>query len=258
MKVVILAGGFGTRLGNITDYIPKPMVRIGGKPIIWHIMKIYSKYGFNDFVVCLGYKQEVIKEYFYNYNVFSSDFMIHLDSKKTKILKPQDKIDWKVTLVDTGENALKGARIKKIEKYLDDGINMFTYGDGLADINIKQLVKFHRSHKKILTISGVYPPSRFGEMVVRGSRLLSFKEKPQISSGLINGGFCVFDKGLLKYLKDDDDCDLEDGVFEKLAEMGQVMVYKHLRSWACIDTEQELRYLNKMWDEKKAFWKTWK
>ncbi|OGM04426.1 glucose-1-phosphate cytidylyltransferase [Candidatus Woesebacteria bacterium RIFCSPHIGHO2_12_FULL_42_9] len=257
MKVVIFAGGLGTRLSSITDYIPKPMVRIGGKPILWHIMKIYSTYGFNDFILCLGYKQEVIKEYFYNYNFWSADFEINLNSKKIKILNSYEKTDWEITLVDTGANALKGARLKKVEKYLDDGPNMFTYGDGVADIDIKELVKFHRSHKKILTITGVNPPSRFGEMMTEGSRVISFKEKPQISSGLINGGFCVFNRNLLKYLTKDDNCDLEDRVFEKLASRGQVMVYKHLKNWGCIDTEQELRYLNNTWDENKAFWKVW-
>jgi len=258
MKVVILAGGLGSRLGNLTDFVPKPMVKIGEKPIIWHIMKIYSYYGFNDFVLCLGYKQEVIKEYFHQFNILSSDFTIHLGTKKIKILSPHDETDWKVTLVNTGLNALKGARIKKIEKYLDEDLNMLTYGDGVADININELVKFHRSHKKILTITGVHTPSRFGEIMSKGSKAVSFREKPQTSSGLINGGFCVFDKRLLKFLTEDDDCDLEYGAFEKLMSLGQVMVYKHLKNWGCIDTEQELRYLNKVWDEKKAFWKVWK
>lgn len=255
MKVIIFAGGLGTRLGTITDFIPKAMVQIGDKPMIWHIMKTYSHYGFKDFILCLGYKKEVIKEYFYSYNLWSTDFRIQLGNKKIKTLSSHDEVDWKVTLVDTGSNSLRGARLKKVEKYLSNDINMMTYGDGVADINIKQLVKFHRSHKKILTITGVYPPSRFGEIEANGSKVLSFREKPQIRSGLINGGFCVFDKRLFKYLSNKDDCDLEHEVFEKLASSGQAMVYKHLKNWACVDTERDLRYLNQVWNENKAFWK---
>lgn len=258
MKVIILVGGLGTRLGSTTETIPKPMVRIGGQPILWHIMKIYSHYGFNDFILCLGYKQELIKQYFHDYEFWSTDFKVHLGSGKIEVFHPHDEKKWKVTMVNTGLYSLKGLRIKLIEKYLDDGPNMLTYGDGVADINIKQLVKFHRAHKKILTITGVHPPSRFGEIMLKGSEMLSFKEKPQISSGLINGGFIVFDKGFLKYLKEDDDQDLEDGVFGKLASLGQIMVYKHLKNWECIDTERDLQYLNKIWDDNKAFWKVWK
>jgi len=258
MKVIILAGGLGTRLGSITETIPKPMVRIGGQPILWHIMKIYSHFGFNDFVLCLGYKQEVIKQYFHDYNFWSTDFKVHLGTGKIKTFTPHSEKKWKITMVNTGVSSLKGARIKLIEKYLDPGINMMTYGDGVADIDIKKLLKFHRSHKKILTITGVYPPSRFGEIKLNGNKMVSFNEKPQISSGLINGGFIVFDKKFLKYLKEDDDQDLEGGVFTRLASQGQVMVYKHLKNWGCIDTERDLQYLNKIWDQGKAFWKVWK
>jgi len=257
MKVVIFAGGLGTRLGSVTDLLPKPMAKIGGKPIIWHIMKIYSHYGFNDFVLCLGYKQEVIKDYFINYDTANNDFAIDLDTKKIKILNHHNEANWKVTLVDTGPVALRGARLKKVEKYLDNGVNMFTYGDGVADINIKELVVFHKAHKKFLTISGVRPPSRFGEMSFDGDKVTSFVEKPQVSSGLINGGFCVFDKKLLKYLKRDDNCDLED-LFTKLAPRGEIQVYKHTKNWECVDTERDLQHLNKIWDENKAFWKVWK
>lgn len=259
MKVVILAGGFGTRLGHITDVMPKPMVRIGDKPIIWHIMKIYSSYGFKDFILCLGYKQEDIKAYFHNYNIHANDFTVHLGTKKTKIHTKHDESDWNITLVDTGLNTLKGARIKRIEKYLDDGLNLLTYGDGVADINIKDLLKFHKSHNKILTITGVRPPSRFGEIIEKDSKVISFKEKPQTTKGLINGGFCVFDKkGLCKHLREDEDCDLEYEIFEKLASLGQVMVYKNVNNWECVDNERDLNHLNKLWSDKKAFWKIWK
>ena len=258
MKVIILAGGLGTRLGNITEEIPKPMVKIGDKPIIWHIMKIYSHYGYKDFIISLGYKQEVIKEFFHNYNVHANDYTIHLGTKKLDILNTHDEMDWKVSLVDTGLNALKGARLKKLEKYLDDDINMMTYGDGVADIDINKLIKFHKSHGKMLTITGVRPPSRFGEIIEKKSKLTMFKEKPQSSTGLISGGFFVFNKKLLKYLNENDDCDLEYGVFEKLAKIGQIMVYKHTGQWECVDTERDLRHLNKLWAEERAFWKKWK
>ncbi|RJO59336.1 glucose-1-phosphate cytidylyltransferase [Candidatus Parcubacteria bacterium] len=258
MKVIILAGGFGTRLGSITETIPKPMVPIGGKPIIWHIMKIYSSYGFKDFVLSLGYKQEIIKEYFHHYHIRANDFKINLGSKKVDLLNTHDEIDWNITLVDTGLNALKGARVKKIEKYLDDDINLMTYGDGVADIDLNELVKFHKAHGKILTVTGVHPPARFGEIVEKESKLISFKEKPQSSVGLINGGFFVFDKRLFNYLSADDQCDLEYETFEKLVPLGEVMVFKHLKNWECVDTERDLKHLDKLWSEGNAFWKFWK
>lgn len=258
MKVIILAGGYGTRLGAITEALPKPMVPIGEKPIIWHIMKMYSHYGYKDFVLSLGYKQELIKEYFYNYNIRSSDFSIHLGTKKMQDYNGHDEMDWNVTLIDTGLNTLKGARLKRLEKYLADDINMLTYGDGVADINIDELVKFHKAHGKMLTVTGVHPPARFGEIIEDHGKLVSFKEKPQSSVGLINGGFFVFDKRLFNYLREDEDCDLEYETFEKLVPLGEVMVYKHLGNWECIDTERDLKHLNKLWGEGNAFWKTWR
>ena len=236
MKTIILAGGYGTRLGDITKKMPKPMVRIGNKPIIWHIMKTYSQYNHKDFILSLGYKQKEIREYFNSHH----------------------EPGWKVSLVNTGLNTLKGARIKRLEKYLDDDLTMATYGDGVANINIDELVKFHKSHGKILTITGVCPPARFGEIIEKDSKVISFREKPQSLVGLINGGFFVFDKRLLKHLTEDENCDLEREVFEKLAKSGEVMVYKHSGEWACVDTERDLKHLNKLWAEKKAFWKTWK
>ncbi len=257
MKVIILAGGLGTRLGNITELLPKPMVPIGEKPIVWHIMKIYSHFGYKDFILSLGYKQEVVKEYFHNYHIRANDFNIHLGSKKIDVLNSHDEMDWHVSLVDTGLNTLKGARLKRLEKYLDDDVNMFTYGDGVADIDINKLVKFHKSHGKILTITGVRPPSRFGEIIEKASRLASFKEKPQSSMGLINGGFAVFDKRLLDHLSEDENCDLEYETFEKLVPLGEVMVHKHLKNWECVDTERDLRHLNKIWAETKELEKVW-
>jgi len=258
MKVIILAGGFGTRLGTISELTPKPMVRIGDRPIIWHIMKMYSHYGYKDFVLSLGYKQELIKEYFHNYHFCATDFSINLGTKKVETLNSHDEMDWKITMVDTGLNTLKGARLKRVEKYLDDDVNMVTYGDGVADIDIQELVKFHKSHGKILTISGVHPPARFGEIMETDGKLMDFKEKPQSSVGLINGGFFIFDKRLFQYLREDEDCDLEYETFEKLVPLGEVMVFKGIRNWECVDTERDLNHLNKVWGEGKAFWKTWK
>lgn len=256
VKVIVLAGGYGTRLGNITEAIPKPMVRIGQKPILWHVMKIYSSYGYRDFIISLGYKAEVIKEYFRNYDIYSTDFTISLGDGRLSNHNSHDETDWNVTLMDTGLNTLKGARIKRVEPYLDD-TNMVTYGDGVADINIKELVEFHKSHNKIVTLSGVYPPSRFGEIIEDDGKLISFEEKPQTSAGLINGGFMVFERRLLDYLSQDEDCDLEYGPFNILAEKGEIMVYKHSGLWECVDTERDLIHLNKLWNAKKAFWKVW-
>lgn len=256
MKTIILAGGYGTRLGNITEAIPKPMVKIGNKPILWHIMKIYASYGYKDFIISLGYKAEVIKEYFYNYNIYNNDYSINLATKKIIQHNNHDEADWNVTLVDTGVDTLKGARIKRLEKYLDD-VNMVTYGDGVSDINIKELVKFHKSHDKIITVSGVYPPARFGEINEENGKLISFEEKPQASKGMINGGFMVFDKKLLNYLSKDVKCDLEYGPFNKLAKDEEIMVYKHDGNWECVDHERDLKHLNQLWNSNNAFWKVW-
>lgn len=192
MKVIILAGGWGSRLGRRTELIPKPMVKIGKKPILWHIMKIYSYYGYNDFIICLGVKGDVIKDYFYHYNIKNNDFTINLSNGNIKFHNQQNDTNWSVSLIDTGLNTLKGGRIKRIEKYLDPDMNILTYGDGVTDININKLVEFHKSHKKILTITGVHAPSRFREIIEKEGKVLSFKEKPQTSTGLINGGFMVF------------------------------------------------------------------
>ena len=187
MKVIILAGGWGTRLEGEYERIPKPMIPIGNRPILWHIMKIYSHYGFNEFIICLGVKADVIKNYFYNYEVINSDFTIDLSTGNIEYIVNHKEKPWKVTLVDTGLNTLKGGRIKRIEKHLKSNINMLTYGDGVADIDIKNLVKFHKSHGKIITISGVRPPSRFGELIEKDGKVELFQEKPQTSQGLING-----------------------------------------------------------------------
>lgn len=257
MKLVILAGGFGTRLGEKTLVIPKPMVQVGEKPILWHIMKSYSYYGINDFVICLGYMGAVIKDYFANYKSKSSDFTVDLEDSSIEFHSNHEELNWKVTLVDTGLNTLKGGRIKRIEKYLDDEVNLLTYGDGVSDINISELIDFHKKHGKMITISGVHPPARFGELIVNGDELVSFEEKPQTSQGLINGGFMVFNKEMLEYLSADEKCDFEVGALEKLAKEGKVAVYKHEGMWACMDHERDAAYLNKIWRENNAFWKVW-
>jgi glucose-1-phosphate cytidylyltransferase len=257
MKLIILAGGFGTRLGDITSLIPKPMVEIGGKPILWHIMKTYSYYGIKEFIICLGYKSDVIKEYFLNYETRNCDFTISLNDRSIDFHTTHDELDWKVTLVDTGLDAQKGARLKKIERYLEDDINLLTYGDGLANININTLIDFHIKVGRMVTISGVHPPARFGELNAEGDILASFEEKAQTSQGLINGGYMVFNKELLGYLSQEDNCDLEYGIFEKLAELGKIAVYKHEGYWACMDNERDVYNLNKLWKNNQAFWKVW-
>jgi len=258
MKVIILAGGWGTRLGQQVEVIPKPMVPIGSKPILWHIMKIYSHYGLDEFVICLGVKAEVIRSYFYQYEIINSDFTIDMSSGDIKYYNTHNENNWKVTLVDTGLDTLKGGRIKRVEKYLDSEVNMLTYGDGLADIDLNKLLEFHKSHNKIVTVTGVHRPSRFGELVEESGQVRSFTEKPQFSGGLVSGGFMVFNKEMLNYLTEDEDCDFEIGPLERLAENGQVMVYKHEGNWYCMDHERDMVYLNELWRENKAFWKIWK
>lgn len=257
MKVVILAGGWGTRLGHLAELIPKPMVKIGNKPILWHIMKIYSYYGFNEFIICLGVKGEIIKDYFSNFDIRNKDFTVDLSLGKIEYHNNQEETHWKVTLVDTGLNTLKGGRIKRVEQYLDPKMNMLTYGDGVANINVKQLIDFHKSHDKTITITGVYPPSRFGELNEKNGKVLKFQEKPQTSIGLINGGFMVFNNNLLNYLTSDKDCDFEKGALGRLSEEGEVMVYKHLGNWECMDHERDVDHLNYLWNSNNAFWKVW-
>ena len=258
MKTIILAGGWGTCMGPLAELVPKPMVAIGGKPIIWHIMKIYSYYGYNDFVIALGVKGDVIKEYFYSFESLNNDFTVNMASGEITYHNKHNESQWKVTLVDTGINTLKGGRIKKVESYLDDDINMVTYGDGLADIDINALVNFHKSHDKTVTFTGVHPSGRFGEFKEVDNRVITFQEKPNRGQAFINGGYMVFNRNLLDYLSIDKDCDLEFGIFEKLAKKGEVMVYKHEGSWECMDYECDVKYLNQLWYDGKSFWKKWR
>lgn len=259
LKVVILCGGRGARLKEETELKPKPLVEIGGRPILWHIMKIYARYNYNDFVLCLGYKGAMIKEYLYHYHFLMNDFTIKLNTKREVVFhNKNDEVDWKVTVVDTGIDTLKGARIKKVEKYIDTDMFLLTYGDGVADLNIDAVIDFHKKHGKIATLTGVRPPSRFGDLIAEQGKVLRFTEKPQASAGLINGGFFVFNRKIFDYLSEGKDCDFERGALEKLADEGQLCVYEHKGSWECMDTLRDTEYLNDLWDKNKAFWKVWK
>jgi len=256
--VVILCGGKGTRLSEETIERPKPMVEIGGKPILWHIMKHYASFGCRNFILALGYKSEYIKHFFYNYRVLSSDFTLEMHPEKEPVIHGvSDEAEWKITFVDTGLNTLKGGRIKRIEKYVNSENFHMTYGDGICDIDIKALESFHESHGKIGTVTGVHPPSRFGEMILDGDSVSHFEEKPQLSTGIINGGFFVFNKKVFNYLNEGEDCDFEFGPLQQIAEEKELNVLKYDGFWQCMDTARERDHLNKLWDQGNPPWKTW-
>ena len=260
IQTIILCGGLGTRLREETEYRPKPMVPIGGKPILWHIMKIYARFGHTDFILPLGYKGNMIKEYFYHYHLMSQDVSIRLGNHHAVSFLPVDTHeidDWTITLVDTGENTLKGGRLKRVEKYLTGKEVMVTYGDGVADIDLNKLLAFHRSHGKIATVTGVSSASQFGELQIRGDRVEHFREKPSSSDHFVSGGFYVFNNSFFTHLTEDETCDLEAGPLEELAAEGELMVYKHPGRWACMDTIRDMEYLNRIWDTNEAFWKIW-
>lgn len=259
MKVVILCGGLGTRLREETEFRPKPMIEVGGMPILWHIMKSYAHYGFKEFILCLGYKGGVIREFFYNYQFLNHDFSVHL-GKEEKFVIHDDRarLDWTVTLVDTGSVALKGARLKRVEHYIDGDEFMVAYGDSIADTDINALLLFHRSHGRQATITGVRPPSRFGELSIEARRVVAFSEKPLVSTGMINGGFMVFQRQVLAQLTTDDACDLEYGLMQSLTRKGELMVYEHQGQWECMDTYRDVIHLNKLWEDGQAFWKVWR
>jgi len=259
VPVVILCGGLGARLREETEFMPKPMVKIGNRPILWHIMKIYAQYGFTKFILCLGYKGELIKEYFYHYEVMNSDVTITLGSNNGfKAHNSHDEHDWEITLCNTGDDALKGARLKRIEKYIDADQVMVTYGDGVADIDIGQLFEYHKAHGKMATVTGVRPKFlRFGELDVREDQVIQFSEKPEYTGNYVNGGFFVFDRVLFDYLEDRDDCDLEVGALDQISRQGELIVYKHNTFWACMDTIRDVEYLNNLWNNNQALWKIW-
>lgn len=252
MKVIILAGGFGTRLSEYTDSIPKPMVSVGGKPILWHIMNTYAKFGHKDFYIALGYKAEVIKEYFLNYKVLNSDFTVDLGSGSITPHQ-QGVYDWQVTLVDTGLNSMTGGRVKRMRDFIDNEPFLLTYGDGVADIDIEALVKFHKSHGKMVTVSAVHPGARFGELEINDNVVSSFKEKPQTSQGWINGGYFVVNPEFFDLIKDDDTI-LEKEPLETVAQMGELMSYQHDGFWQCMDTKRDRDFLEELWKTSKSAW----
>ena len=245
MKVVLLAGGFGTRLAEYTETIPKPMVPIGGKPIIWHIMKSYAFYGHKDFYVALGYKAEVIKEYFLNYRALNSDFSVDLNSGKV-IPHQVDPVDWRVTLVNTGTDSMTGGRVKRMQTFIGDETFMLTYGDGVANIDLDRLLKFHRSHGKMVTVSAVRPTARFGELDIDGSRVAAFQEKPQMHDGWINGGYFVIEPAFFDFIAGDHTL-LEREPLERATAEGQLMAYCHDGFWHCMDTKRDHDLLESLW-----------
>ena len=254
-QAVILCGGLGTRLREETEFKPKPMVHIGGKPILWHIMRHYRAHGVRDFILCLGYKGEVIREYFLNFRNFGNDIQVDLSSGIVTALS-EEQTDWRVTLVDTGLGTLTGARVRKAAKFIKNERFLVTYGDGVADVDIKQLLAFHAANGKKATVTAVRPPSRFGELLLDDEAVRSFVEKPQTSTGWINGGFFVFDTAAVRTLPDREDLSLERHVLEKLAAEGQLAVFKHAGFWQCMDTYREMQILNDMWASGTAPWKT--
>ena len=259
MKVMILCGGRGTRLREHTETKPKPMVEIGDQPILWHVMKIYAHFDFTEFVLCLGYKGIIIKEHFLNYEAENSDFTVRLGQKNGTRFHgaTHSESGWEVTLADTGEDAMTGARILRAAHYLDGQTFCVTYGDGVADVDIAKLIAFHHAHGGLATVTGVRPPSRFGEMATQGSRVVSFSEKPQMGQGLINGGFFVFEPGFLDYIGDSPGCSLERDPLEHCARDGKLHVYEHQGYWQCMDTYRDWEYLEQQWQSGKASWRIW-
>ena len=252
MKTIILAGGFGTRLHEYTSSIPKPMVPVGGKPIIFHLMNFYASYGHEDFYLALGYKAEVIKEYFLNFSTLNSDFTINLQENSLKVHK-ENHLDWDVTLVDTGINSMTGGRVKRMQDFIGNETFMLTYGDGLSDVDIKKLIEFHKSHGKIATVSAVHPSARFGELDIEGNEVKSFKEKPQVTNGWINGGFFVFEPEIFNYIHDDSTV-LEQDPLEKLSSDGELMAFFHEGFWQCMDTKRDKDFLENLWNQKDTPW----
>ncbi|MBO6150213.1 MAG: glucose-1-phosphate cytidylyltransferase [Clostridium sp.] len=256
MKVVILAGGFGTRISEESYLKPKPMVEIGGQPILWHIMKYYSKFGYNDFVVCLGYKQYVVKEYFAQYFLHTADITFDLANNRMEVLHKHAE-PWKVTLVDTGLHTMTGGRIKRVREYLNEEPFLLTYGDGVSDVDLAALVKFHQSHGKIATITGVNVGQQFGIMTVDESgQIREFREKNDDDGRIVNGGFMVMNPQVFDYIEGDETV-FEKSPLENMAKDGQLMVYQHNGFWKCMDTQRDHRQLEEMWDTGNAPWKIW-
>ncbi len=257
MKAVILAGGYGTRISEESQYKPKPMIEIGGMPILWHIMKEYSFYGINDFVICAGYKQDMVKEWFNNYFIYTSDVTFDFTDGKHIILREQHSEPWKVTVVDTGNGTMTGGRIKRIQPYVEDEAFCMTYGDGVCDVNISKLIEFHKSHGKMATLTAVLQDQSKGVLDIGGDNAVrSFREKTKEDSVPINAGYMVLEPQVFDYL-DGDECVFEKEPLRKMAEEGQLMSYQHKGYWQCMDTLREKNQLEKLWKSGKAPWKVW-
>ena len=255
MKTVILAGGMGTRLAEETEVMPKPMVEIGGPPILWHIMKIYSAFGFNEFVLALGYKAEIIKSYFLNYYYLRNDFSLSVRNGDLTV-HDGDRDDWVVHLIDTGTTTQTGGRVKRLAHWIGDDTFMLTYGDGVANIDLGHLIEFHKSHGKLATVTAVRPPARFGGLSFNGNFVAEFTEKPQIGEGWINGGFFVLEPQVLDYIEGDEMI-FEREPLERLAEDEQLVAYRHDGFWQCMDTLRDLRLLEALWNSGDVPWKVW-
>ncbi|WGW00518.1 glucose-1-phosphate cytidylyltransferase [Vibrio sp. YMD68] len=256
MKVLLLAGGFGTRLSEETDVRPKPMVEIGGKPILWHIMKMYSQHGYNEFVILLGYKGYYIKEYFANYFLHQSDVTIDLSTNEMKIHKNTSE-PWTVTLLDTGLHTMTGGRVKRAQEIVGNEPFMLTYGDGVSDVNISGLVEFHKSHGKSVTMTSVQPDGRFGALELDGPNVTNFLEKPKGDGAWINGGFFVCEPKVFDYIQDGDPTVFEQSPLQNLALDGELMAYKHHGFWKCMDSLNDKKHLTEMLENGKALWKSW-
>ncbi len=257
MKTVILAGGFGTRISEESHLRPKPMIEIGERPILWHIMKYYSSFGYNDFIICCGYKQYLIKEFFADYYLHMSDVTFDFTAENKMLVHNDYTESWKVTLIDTGLNTMTGGRLKRVKDYIGNQSFMLTYGDGVADVNIHELVRFHNSHGKIATITAIQPGGRFGMLDIDNSETInSFTEKLREDGGWINGGFMVFNPEIMNYI-DGDSCILERYPLETLASEGQLKAFRHYGFWQCMDTMRDKELLEQLWNNKKAPWKVW-
>jgi len=253
MKVILLAGGFGTRLSEYTDVIPKPMVPIGGKPILWHIMQIYAAHGHTDFYVALGYKAEAVKEYFLNYSTLNSDFTVDLASGRVETHRA-DKVDWRITLVETGLNSMTGGRVKRMQPFIGNEPFLLTYGDGVANIDLDRLLAFHRSHGKMVTVTAVRPAARFGELGLNGDVVTNFQEKPQLTQGWINGGYFVIQPEFFNLIEGDSTI-LEREPLEKVSKMGELIAYRHEGFWQSMDTKRDRDLLEELWQLNTAPWK---
>ena len=261
LKVVILAGGYGSRFGKVTDFLPKPMIPVGPFPILWHIMRYYVHYGHNEFIICSGYKSEIIKEFFLNLEAYSNDVTIDYSATPRAVVKLHTEGDPfcpKVTIAYTGQHSMTGSRIKQIERYLgDDPEFLMTYGDGVTDLDLNALIEFHRSHGKLATLTAVYPPAKFGDLHFEGDRVTRFCEKVGNQGAMVNGGYYVFDRRVMDFLDSDPGCILEKQPLSRVSDAGELMAFRHQGYWQCMDTTRDLESLQETWSTGKAPWKVW-